>query len=224
MRVDPSGLQTFTTFAGQSGRPPLIVQPHPMAVLLFGKRPPRRVDARRYPSLKKALRKLLGIRDDVAALIGLDGDDFPLSLAEGSNASISQHCEVFIGLQLLAKHERDTDLLVGIIGHEIGHNPRDWPRLPPAGISQKKRLEIVRLEEDKADRFSGRAMADLGASPEPLCIFLENHAGFESKANAEYFPPDVRARSIRDAYRRRMRRLSGGDTGLLRKHRVRDLR
>ena len=211
MKVLGPGLQTSTSLTGQQ-TPfiPLRTTPHPMMVLLFGKRPPRRIDARRYPSLKRALRKLRAISGQVAELVGRDEDDFPLSLCEGENAAIGQDSELFIGVDLLQEHERESDLLLGITGHEIGHKPWTWPRGGLGRLTRAQLNAMYREEEAKADRFAGRAFADLGGDPEPLCDFLLSHATFEGKKSEEYYPAPVRVRMIREAYQRRMRALRTG--------------
>lgn len=179
-----------------------------MAVLLFGKRPPRRLDTRRYPSLKRALRKLRHITGEVAELLGRDADDFPLSLCEGENAAISGEGELFVGVELLEEHERDSDLLLGILGHELGHRPWTWPASLPR-MSKQKLDALYREEEAKADRFSGRVLAELGGDPSAICDFLLAHT-FEAHKAADYYPPNVRVRMIREAHARRLRTLRQG--------------
>jgi hypothetical protein len=210
MKISGSGLQTSTSLAGQTPFVALGRAPHPMAVLLFGKRPPRRLDARRYPSLKRALRKLRFICGEVAELLGMDEDDFPLSLCEGENAAISREGELFVGVDLLQEHERDSDLLLGVVGHEIGHRPWTWPNGSLARLSRKQRDALYREEEAKADRFSGRVLADLGGNPEAICEFLLEHASFEAKQPSDYYPAETRVKMILDAYGRRGRTLRTG--------------
>src|SRR5262245_46955696 len=146
MKILSPGLQTSTSLGGQAPFVPVRTAPHPMSVLLFGKRPPRRLDARRYPSLKRALRKLRAISGQVAELIGLDEDDFPLSLCEGENAAISREGELFFGVELLEEHEKENDLLLGIVGHEIGHQPRKWPDYD---LSRMTRAQINALYREE---------------------------------------------------------------------------
>ena len=205
MKIQGAGLQISTSLGGQLPFVPVQTTAHPMSVLLFGKRPPRRVDARRYPSLKKALRKLRAIAGQVAELVGRDEDDFPVALCEGDNAAISQDSELFVGVDLLQGHERDSDLLLGIAGHEVGHRPWTWDRNAARGLNRAQLNQLYCEEEAKADRAAGRFLADLGASPDPLCAFLEAHETFEGRQSPEYYPVPIRIRMIREAYARRMR-------------------
>ncbi len=209
MKILGPGLQTHTTLAGQTPFQPSPIAAHPMAVLLFGKRPPRRLDARRYPGLKRALRKMRAIAGEVAELVGRSDEDFPLSLCEGENAAISRDGELFIGAELLEEHERDSDLLLGILGHEIGHRPWTWPT--SLGRLTRAQLDaLYREEEAKADRFAGRVLAELGGDPGSICDFLRSRASFEARKATDYYPPEVRVKMIRDAYARRLRTLRAG--------------
>jgi hypothetical protein len=179
------------------------VQPHPMAVLLFGKRPPRRVDPRRFPGLKKALRKLGSMRDQLAELVGRQPSDLSLALCEGNNASISRAGEISLGVELLAAHQGDDDLLLGILGHEVGHQPWSWPRHNLAGMSRVQLDLLYREEEAKADRFAGRVLAELGGDPQDLCEFLLTAESFEARKPTDYYPAEVREEIIRKAFARR---------------------
>jgi hypothetical protein len=210
MKISGSSLQTSTNLGAQTPFVTLGRPPHPMAVLLFGRRPPRRLDPRRYPKLKRALRKLRFISGEVAELLGLDEDDFPLSLCEGENAAISREGELFIGIDLLREHEHDSDLLLGVLGHEIGHQPWTWPNMNLRGLTTKQRGKLHREEEAKADRFAGRALADLGGNPESICKFLLENAGFEARRSTDYYPPETRVKMILETYSRRKRALRVG--------------
>jgi hypothetical protein len=233
MKVLGPGLQTSTSVSTSlGGRAPFITgrtEPHPMMVLLFGKRPPRRVDWRRYPSLKRGMRKLRSITGEVAELVGRDEDDFPLSLCEGENAAISREGELFVGVDLLQEHERESELLLGILGHEIGHKPWTWPNADLSRLTRPQRSKLYREEEGKADRFAGRVFADVGGSPDALCDFLLANESFEAgaspKALAEYYPAEVRVRMIRESHARRLRILRAGQAILgAPSARIRDLR
>jgi hypothetical protein len=174
-----------------------------MAVILFGKRRPRRVDKRKYPGLRRALRKLEGIKDQIAELAGFPASEIELGLCEGGNAFISHDAEISVGVGLLSRHQQDDDLLVAVLGHEIGHQPWSWKVPDVSGMTRADLDHLRREEEAKADRFAGRALADLGADPESICRFLLDAARFESHPPGDYYPAEDRARMIRDAFRRR---------------------
>jgi hypothetical protein len=209
MKVGSSQLGTFSSLGGQSVWTPSQVGRHPMSVLLFGKRPPKLVDRRKHPKLGKTLRKLEYVKDELAGLVGREGKDFTLELCEGDNASISRDGQIAFGVELLEEHADNDDLLVAVLGHEIGHRPWTWPRtLDPQGMTKAKLDALYREEEAKADRFAGRVLAELGASPDAICKFLEAHEAFEAgKPPSDYYPAEVRARIIRESYQRRAKAL-----------------
>jgi hypothetical protein len=178
-----------------------------MAVLLFGKRPPRLVDKRRYPRLRRALRKLEAVKDQIAEVAGRHPGELSIELCEGDNASISRGGQIAIGVELLGRHKDDDDLMVAVLGHEIGHQPWTWPNHDLSRLTRKQLDALYREEEAKADRFAGRVLADLGADPDSVCEFLLAAERFESKKPVDYYPAEVRARMIRQAFGRRKRSL-----------------
>jgi predicted Zn-dependent protease len=199
----PAGTASTSTGGGAPLWWPGSVAPHPMSVLLFGKRKPRRVDKRKYPGLRKALRKLEGIKDQLAELAGFPAADIEIELCEGDNAFISHDAQISIGVGLLSEHEHDDDLLVAVLGHEIGHRPWSW-KVPDVSTMTRAEIDQLRRDEEaKADRFAGRVLADLGADPESVCRFLLSAAKFETHPPSDYYPAADRARMIRDAFRRR---------------------
>jgi hypothetical protein len=178
-----------------------------MAVLLFGKQAARRLDKRRFPNLRKALRKLGLIKDQVAEISGQTEEFFDIDLCEGGNASISRDGDIGVGIELLEQHPDDDELWVGILGHEIGHAPWTWPKGDLSRMRKKDRDQMYRDEEAKADRFAGRVLAELGVSPDRVCEFLIRSASFEAHPPSDYYPAAVRADMIRDSYSRRLRAL-----------------
>lgn len=217
VKVNLHGLSPGTTLGDAGQRPwvPAAGPLHPMAVLLFGKRPPKPVDRRKHPRLGRALRKLSALAEQMAPFAGAAPSDVTVELCEGGNASISQQGRIFVGVDLLEQHQRDDDLLVAVIGHELGHRPWDWPQLDVTRLTRAQRNALLREEEAKADRFAGRMLAELGADPESVCRFLVEAERFEAHPPADYHPAPVRARQIREAFTRRARTKA---------HRPRDLR
>jgi hypothetical protein len=226
LRIDGPGISTSTQTGGPGQRiwMPQPGQVHPMAVLLFGRKPPRRVDRRKYPKLGKAMRKLGALKDQIAPFAGRNGAELSLELCEGDNASISESGIIHVGVGLLGERERDDDFLVAMMGHEIGHRPWEWTRQDVSALPRAARQKLCREEEAKADRFAGRVLADLDASPDSICEFFLAAERFEGQSSAEYYPADVRAEIIREAFSRRRRALKArtGVAGF--SPRLRDLR
>ncbi len=204
-----------TTSAGTAGTSlgqgsPFIRNPgaaHPMAVLLFGKRPPKLVDKKKHPKLKRALRKLEAVKEQIAELAGQAPNELSIALCEGGNASISRQGQIAVGVGLLEQYQGNDDLLVAVLGHEIGHQPWTWPDEDLSHLNKAQLDALYREEEAKADRFAGKVLADLGASPDAICHFLEAAEAFEAKKPSDYYPADVRAKMIRAAFGRRNRSL-----------------
>lgn len=185
-------------------RPPQL---DPVFVLLFGKQPPRRLDRRRFPRLKKALKKLGLMTEQISEVLGVSAETFSVELCEGNNACVSREGEISVGIELLEEHQRDDELLVAILSHEMGHQPWTWPQGSVGKLTRKQRNALLREEEAKADRFAGKALADLGLAPDAICKFLIALEKFETHPPADYYPAPVRAQMIREAFRRRRRTL-----------------
>jgi hypothetical protein len=210
MKVTLHGTLTTNTAAGGQSAAQVQGRPHPVAVLLFGKRPPKLVDRKRYPKLKKALRKLEYVKGQIAELLGVADNQFSVELCEGDNAFISREGQIAVGVELLEKHQDDDDLMVAILGHEMGHQPWSWPDGDLSHLNRAQLQKLYREEEAKADRFAGRVLAELGASPDAVCRFLVGNERFEGHAPSDYYPAKTRAAMIRRAYRERRRALKEG--------------
>ncbi len=196
-----------TTTSSQLGGSPWIQRPGagPLGQLLFGKAPPKLVDRRRYPSLKKALKKLDLSKQQIAEALGAPEEFFSIELAEGSNASINRQGQIAFGLELLEEHQKDDELLVAVLAHEIGHAPWTWPSGDLGRLTKKQIDQIYREEEAKADRFAGKALAELGLSPDAICEFLLKAAKFEKHPPSDYYPAKDRAALIRQTFSKRKR-------------------
>lgn len=211
MKISVQARSTSTsTSTGRSASLPRSVgqPPQSLDVVLFGKRAPRLVDPRRYPHLKKAMRKLAMAKDQLADVLGVSENTFCLALAEGDNASINRDGQIAFGFELLEKHERDDALLVAVMAHEIGHQPWKWPKGDLSHLTKKAIDLISREEEARADRFAGRALADLAVSIDPICDFLLAHGRFEKHPPADYYPAQERVSMIQVAFAKRRRALA----------------
>jgi hypothetical protein len=209
VRISPYGsfspTSTSTSTSSQAGGSPWIKRPdqHPLGALLFGKRPPKLVDRRKYPSLGKALKKLDLSKQQIAEALGAPEAFFSVELCEGDNASINQNGQIAFGLELLDEHQNENELLVGVLAHEIGHQPWSWPKGDLSKLTKKQLDQLYKDEEAKADRFAGRALADLGLSPDALCDLLLSLHKFESHPPSDYYPAPVRAQMIREVFSNR---------------------
>jgi hypothetical protein len=178
-----------------------------MSALLFGKRPPKLVDKKKHPKLRKSLAALEDLSEHVALLLGRSSErELTLELCEGDNACISRDGQIAFGVEFLEENQADHDLLLGVLGHEIGHQPWSWPNHDLSTLTRAQLDQLYREEEAKADRFAGRVLAELGGRPDSLEQFLTRHAkGFEEQQSNEYYPVAVRVDMIRKAFERRKR-------------------
>lgn len=177
-----------------------------MSVLLFGKKPPKLVDKKKHPKVRAGLARLDDMTEHIALMMGRSAKDFSLELCEGDNACISRDGQIAFGVELLEEHQADDDLLLGILGHEMGHQPWEWPSGDMSMMTRAQLDALYRDEEAKADRFAGRVLAELNASPDAVERFLRRHAkGFEGNQVNDYYPVDVRVEMIRKAFDRRRR-------------------
>ncbi len=203
---------------------PVRTEPHPLNVLLFGKRPPRLIDPRRHPKVGKGLKKLEHAKDQIAELAGHLGQELSIALCEGNNACISRDGQIAFGVELLEHHQDNDDLMMAILGHEIGHQPWFWPEGDLGPMTQKQLDALFREEEAKADRFAGRVLADLKADPKAIGAFLKAHAKFEAAKPSDYYPADVRAEMIAKAFAQRKTDLESRVLSPAMKRRMSELR
>lgn len=208
MKISAQG--TLSTSLGQQASTPNRIgqPPQSIEVVLFGKRAARLVDPRRFPHLKKAMRKLGAAKEQVAEILGVTDNTFALALAEGSNASINRDGRIAFGYELLEAHAGDDALVVAIIAHEIGHQPWLWPQGDMSHLTKKALDFMSREEEAKADRFCGKALADLAVSPDAICDFLLAHGKFEKHPPADYYPAEQRVEMIQGSYAKRRKVLA----------------
>jgi hypothetical protein len=210
VKINSSQLGLSSSLLGKPVAQPNFTFAHPMEILLFGQTPPRRVDKRKHPKLAKAFLKLEQIADQVAELVGRNADHFPILPCEGYNACISALGQISFGIELLEQYEKDHDLLIGVLGHEIGHRPWTWQRINLQGLSRTALQKLRREEESKADSFAGWVLAELGGDPASLCRFLMECAAFEPHPTSDYHPAEVRAELIRSTFQARANALGVG--------------
>ena len=168
---------------------------------LFGKKKPKEVPEDKDTAAQMA--RLHAYKGKLARLAGDDENDYSLALAEGTIAMIDAKGKIYIGKSFLLENADHVDLLVGVMAHEIGHRPKRWAEYRDAQPRTRAELaELCRTEETYADFFAGRALAELGMSPELICAFLmkleDGHE--DTSPHPEYFPAKLRADVIREGH------------------------
>ncbi len=170
---------------------------------LFGQGRPKPIEVD-DPTCDRLMARLHAYRKKLARLLGDEPDDYDLRLAEGTIACIDKHGIVYVGRDFLLEEADHLDLQVGVLAHEIGHRPQRWaeyrgeqPRTP------QEVTDLCRLEETRADWFSGYALAELGLKPDPLCAFLHR---VQTQPHPEYFSAALREKTIREAFKVGQRR------------------
>lgn len=167
---------------------------------LFNRPQPLVLDPAKFPMLAEQMRLLNRFKKKLAQLAGDEDEDYTINLADGPIAQIDEHGNIFMGAQFLFAAKNNPELMVGVLAHEIGHRPRRWKDYKVRKDLTKEQLEaLCRHEETRADLFSGRALAELDMSAEPLAQFLLNQPDVATP-HPEYFPAEVRAQVIRDAH------------------------
>lgn len=164
---------------------------------LFGRRKPDVLDDD-DPEITALMARLHVYRKKLARLVGDHEDDYDLVLATGTIASVDSSGLIYIGREFLLGHADSVDTHVGVIAHEIGHRPKRWAEYRAERPQTVEELaDLCRLEETRADYFSGFALGQLGFDCEPLCEFL--HA-IQVHPHPEYFSAELRAKTIREAF------------------------
>src|SRR5690606_2207996 len=117
---------------------------------------------------------------------------------DGTIAMIDEDGRIYVGAGFLAACAEQPEVLVGVLGHEIGHRPKRWREYKTRRQLSREELEMLcRHEETRADIFAGKALAEMDMACEPLVAFLQS---VQDEPHPEYFPAEVRAAVIRDAH------------------------
>lgn len=165
---------------------------------LFGGKKPRVLDEDDADTAA-LMARLHAYRKRLARLAGDDEDDYDLTLADGTIAMIDESGLIYVGKAFLLERSDELEVQVGVLAHEVGHRPKRWSEYKQERPLTKAELdELCRLEETRADYFAGRALAELGLSPEPLVRFLE---AISAHPHPQYFPAHIRAEAIREGHR-----------------------
>ncbi|MFZ9888136.1 MAG: hypothetical protein ACO3JL_11595 [Myxococcota bacterium] len=164
---------------------------------LFGQRKPPVIESD-DPAVRTLLARLHVYRKKLARIAGDLDEDYDLTLATGTIAMIDEDGLIYVGREFLLAHERELDLQVGVLAHEVGHRPKRWQAYrdqQPLGRAELDKL--CRVEETRADYFAGRALAELGLQVEPLIAFLE---AISVHPHPQYFSAAIRGDAIREGY------------------------
>ncbi len=164
---------------------------------LFGKPKPRVLDDDDADTAA-LMGRLHAYRKKLARLAGDDEDDYDLVLADGTIAMIDDAGLIYVGKGFLLELSAQLEVQVGVLAHEIGHRPKRWSEYKQERPLNKADLDrLCRVEETRADYFAGRALAELGMSPDPLVRFLE---AISAHPHPQYFPAHIRAEAIREGH------------------------
>lgn len=164
---------------------------------LFGKKKPPVLD-QDDADCASLMARLQPFRKKLTRMIGDKESDYRLLLAAGTIAMIDREGTIYIGKSFLLSTAEQLPLQVGILAHEIGHRPRRWDEYRSAAPQSRAEAEdLCKLEETRADFFSGFALAQLKLPCEPLCAFLER---IQDQPHPEYFSAPLRAKTIREGF------------------------
>lgn len=127
--------------------------------------------------------------------------------ATGTIACIDDNDLVYVGVEFLEAilNEEDGEaILAGVLSHEWGHACAERP--DPEKVQQMNWNEIFaerRAHEAFADEMSGKLLALLGYSPDPLIRFLTSK---KDTHNLKYHEQTVRADLIRKGFQQESRK------------------
>ena len=170
--------------------------------VLFGKPKPTILNPAQFPQLAEQMQLLNKYRKKLAHMAGEHDDDYNIQLADDTIAMIDASGTIFVGVHFLHKFYDQKEVLVGVLAHEIGHRPKRWKNYKTQKrLTHKELQELCRFEETRADIFSGKGLAEMKMSPEPLIDFLLK---LEKGPHPEYFSAKVRAKVIRESYASRV--------------------
>lgn len=152
------------------------------------------------------LSRLDGYRKKLARLATDAEEDYRLALSSTTIASIDIHGVIYVGRTFLFQTAESLPLQVGVLAHEIGHRPQRWKEYRSSeALAPRDLADLCRLEETRADYFSGFALAHLRFDCEPVCGYLYQ---IQVHPHPEYFSPAMRAKTIREGFEYGRRRQS----------------
>lgn len=193
-RLNPFGPSAQT--AGRAAQAPEVGAQVQQA--LFGRKKPSLLDPAKFPQLAEQLKLLRKYKRKLAEMAGDEDQEYEILLADGTIAMIDSEGNIFVGAGFLHACREQPEILVGVLAHEIGHRPKRWGEYKTRRQLTKEELEMLcRHEETRADIFSGKALAEMEMSCEPLAEFLLT---IEKGPHPDYFPAATRAEVLRDAH------------------------
>jgi len=211
MRITGAGVNLRSALgsnvgAGASRSSAQVGKPQSLGTLLFGKAKPKKLEQNDFPHLRKKMQKAKAMKRKLAFLAGDDDDEYQLELSDTELAMVDENGTIYLGQEFLEQYGDDDEILAGVLGHELGHRPKSWPKIPAeVQLSLEQRQQLAREEEGKADWFAGRALAELGMAPDQICTLLESLDG-RGNPSKEYYSVSTRQEIIREAHRSQTRR------------------
>jgi len=200
MRIKGGGVSTNNPFGpnwGTKGAEKTSSVGQQVQDNLFGKPKPKVLDQDDM-EVSRQMGLLHTYRKRIARIAGDDEDDYSLLLSAGTIAMIDQQGVIYVGKQFLLNHSGNTDLLVGVLAHEIGHRPKRWSQYRDQRPLNKEEMnQLCRTEETRADYFAGVALAELGLQPAAVCGFLK---AVQIHPHPEYFSADLRVQVIAEGF------------------------
>lgn len=170
---------------------------------LFGRK--KRASVAPDDDTEEALARLDVYRKKLARLAQTSENDYRLVLVDGAVVTIALDGEIAVGAELLEHWADDLEAQVGALAHEIGHQPQRWAEVHgKSEMTKEQGEELCRVEEMRADMFTGFALSQLELRWEPFYAYVE--ATWEQHPHRIYFPIEVRRETLRQAHESGLRR------------------
>lgn len=172
----------------------------------LGEAPPIRLDMSQLGSLAALFARGGLVSRLKRKLNRLKGKKCEVVPAKGTIACVDSHDVVYLGVDFLAEHADQEDVIAGVLAHEWGHSCADRPGEDNIqGLNWNEIFELRRAHEVLADELSGRLLALMGYRPDGLVNFLlKNDRGTHS---LKYHSPKVRAEIIRRGHQDELRKM-----------------
>lgn len=177
----------------------------------LGEPPPRLADI----SQNLLIQSMLGgygivdrLRKKLKTISGRDAKIVP---AHATIAMASQEEGlVYVGIEFLEEYQGQDEVIAGVLAHEWGHLIEELPPGFDAELLNYDQLwELRREKEAEADAFAGRALHQIGYSPQGFIKLLKASKG--KIHTQKYFSVATRVAIVERAYRMEQERLKSLD-------------
>lgn len=202
-QLPPNWMSRVTARAGQVGNPESELRK------LMGDPLPTPLDPRDLPPELAALFATFGmlqkIKKKLEWISRRKGNK--IIPAKNTIACIDADDNIYMGVDFLAEHKDDEDLIAGVMAHEWGHMLSEIaPGTDFSHLSWDELFEIRREEEAAADAFAGTALYQMNYKIDNMIVFFKDKEEVDRKlANQKYHSPIVREEIIRQAYQAQVR-------------------